>query len=133
MWAQGVNTLLFIVQFGPDHKCLHLRPSKMSHTICLNNWIIMYQQRKLQAPNTYAFQQLIFIINCLLIMSLSEVPALTDQMVQLLKDVIRSTSVAKTYDVAKGQITQRVSKNSIFLPILMTIYSFFEIKLSLES
>ena len=58
-------------------------------------------------------------------MSLSEVPALTDQMVQLVKDVIRSTSVAKTYDVAKGQITQRVSKNSIFLPILMTIYSFF--------
>ncbi|KAK3762447.1 hypothetical protein RRG08_009836 [Elysia crispata] len=43
----------------------------------------------------------------------AEVPALTDQMVQLLKDVIRSTSVAKTYDVAKGQITQRPDKDAM--------------------
>lgn len=37
----------------------------------------------------------------------AEVPALTDQIVQLLKDVVRSTSVVKTYDVAKKQTAQR--------------------------
>ncbi|RUS81540.1 hypothetical protein EGW08_010710, partial [Elysia chlorotica] len=43
----------------------------------------------------------------------AEVPALTDQIVQLLKDVIRSSSVAKTFEVAKGQTTQRPNKDAM--------------------
>ncbi|GFS10068.1 GPI transamidase component PIG-S-like [Elysia marginata] len=43
----------------------------------------------------------------------ADAPALTDQIVQLLKDVMRSTSVVKMYDVARKQTAQRPDKDTM--------------------